>query len=264
MVAAYGQIMRRRLTVVDPSIDRRLAILFVADAQKAIPAEMSVLPSVKRRLAQGRSEGGHSRLLLTGLAVIMLGLFVTATPARAAVGDLVHFAIQRFGTVLMTSPMPSPGQSHLGNPSGIQAGSVGGTPSLTLAEAQAQVAFRVPQPTFLPNDVVFRGAMVGPDDQSVVLSYRQTSDASKGMFLQINRGATIGGYAIPASVAESVTVRGQSGVYSKGAEDKSGTWNSSADAGLISWQANGFTYVISFSGLGLNQTDLVRIAESVQ
>jgi hypothetical protein len=61
-----------------------------------------------------------------------------------------------------------------------------------------------------------------------------------------------------------VKVNGHDAVYAHGSWDQSQNWNSSADSALPSWQGGGFTYVMSYSGLRLSQTDMIRIAESLR
>jgi hypothetical protein len=254
----------------DEVFDHRLSTLYRSDAVSAIPEGTSVLSEIQRRLAHRRARRRHPLILASSLAVIVLAVLVAATPARAAIGHaLLPFGFaQRFGTVLI-GPTALPQRNQPVLDSRTQSKSVPsvqnlGTPSLTLAEAQQQAAFPIPTPAWLPPGVVFRGALVVPESRTVVLSYRGTEGPLKGMGIQIKQGAPAGGYAIPASAARTVTVLGQAAVYTPGVWDESGNWNGTADAGLLSWQRGGFTYVLSFSGLGLTTADVVRIAESLQ
>jgi hypothetical protein len=249
----------------DQMFERRLGMLFVSDAVRAIPAGTSVLSDINRRLAHQRSPRRRSLVIASSLTAVALGLLLAVTPARAAVGDFLRFAfVQRFGTVLVT-PTPTPGRSSVG--AGGESGAVPGAiamPRLTLTEAQKLAGFRIPQPSFLPQGVVFRFAFASTDHTSAVLSYGRVGDESSGMGIRIAQGAPGGGYAIPASAARTVKVNGHDAVYAHGSWDQSQNWNSSADSALLSWQGGGFTYVMSYSGLRLSQADMIRIAESLQ
>jgi hypothetical protein len=246
----------------DQMFDRRLGMLFVSDAVRAIPEGTSVLSDINRRLAHQHSPRRRALVIVSSVTAVALGLLLAVTPARAAVGDFLRFAfVQRFGTVLVT-PTPTPATGAATAP-----GVVGGSqqmPRLTLAEAQQLAGFPIPQPSFLPQGVVFRFAFASTDHTGAVLSYGRVGDQSSGMFIQIDKGARSGGYAIPASAARTVKVNGHDAVYARGSWDQSQNWNSSADSALLSWQGGGFTYVMSYSGLRLSQADMIRIAESLR
>ena len=247
----------------DQMLDRRLGMLFVSDAVRAIPEGTSVLSDINRRLAHQRSPRRRSLVIASSVTAVALGLLLAVTPARAAVGDFLRFAfVQRFGTVLVT-PTATPA-AGAGTAAGVVAGSPQQMPRLTVAEAQQLAGFPIPQPSFLPPGVVFRFAFASTDHTGVVLSYGRVGDQSSGMFIQIDQGARSGGYAIPASAARTVKVNGHDAVYAHGSWDQSQNWNSSADSALLSWQGGGFTYVMSYSGLRLSQADMIRIAESLQ
>jgi hypothetical protein len=68
----------------------------------------------------------------------------------------------------------------------------------------------------------------------------------------------------PAAAAQTVKVNGHEAVYARGSSDQSGAWNGKADSALLSWQGAGFTYGVSYSGLGLSQTDMILIAKSLK
>jgi hypothetical protein len=247
----------------DQMFDRRLEMLFVSDAARAIPEGTSVLSDIRRRLAHQRSPRRRSLAIVSSVTAVALGLLLAVTPARAAVGEFLRFAfVQRFGTVLVT-PTPTTGAGG-GTAPGVVAESPQQMPRLTLAEAQQLAGFPIPQPSFLPGGVVFRFAFASTDHTGVVLSYGRVGDESSGMFIQIDQGARSGGYAIPASAARTVKVNGHDAVYAHGSWDQSQNWNSSADSALLSWQGGGFTYVMSYSGLRLSQADMIRIAESLR
>ncbi len=247
----------------DQLFDRRLGKLFASDAMTAVPDGTSVRAEINRRLRPGQAQRRYSLLVVASVAAVALGLLLAVTPARAAVGDILRFAfVQRFGTVLVaptTAPSPTAGADG-------KSGAVAASPipmrRLTLAQAQQLAGFHIPQPSFLPPGVVFRFAFA--EQTSGVLSYGRVGDTSSGMFIQIDQGGQSGGYAIPATAAKTVKVHGHDAVYAHGSWDQSGNWRGSADSALLSWQGGGFTYVMSYSGLGLTQADMIRIAESLQ
>jgi hypothetical protein len=249
----------------DQLFDRQLGMLFVSDAVRAIPEGTSVLSQINRRLASPRTARRHSLVIGATATAIVLGLILAVTPARASFGDLLRFTfVQRFGTVLVT-PASTPARSAAA--AGGQSSIIGHSeamPRLTLAEAQQLAGFHIPQPSFLPAGVVFRFAFASTDHTTAVLSYGRAGTESSGMFIQIEDGAAGGGYAIPAAAAQTVKVNGHDAVYARGSSDQSGTWNGKADSALLSWQGGAFTYVMSYSGLGLSQTDMILIAESLK
>lgn len=77
------------------------------------------------------------------------------------------------------------------------------------------------------------------------------------------RGEPAGGYVIPSSAAQNVTVHGHPAVYAHGSWNETREWHSDVDSAILSWE-DGFTYVLHYSGLGLSRTDMIRIAESLQ
>jgi hypothetical protein len=59
-----------------------------------------------------------------------------------------------------------------------------------------------------------------------------------------------------------VRVGGRPAYYARGSWDEQRRWHPERDVAILSWEADGVTYVLQHSGLGLAQDDLVRIAES--
>ncbi len=254
--------------------DQFVRQLLEETASEAVPESMNLWPALSSRIEaaharRNRRWPSRRRLVLVGLAVVVLALsLVAATPAGAAVGRafLPSGMLQRFGMVLVRptlvpSHTPAAGRPQAEPKADAPSGPL--TPSLTLEEAQQQVSFLIRTPAWLPGDVVYRGALVAPDG-TVVVSYRGVDDPSKGMFIQMQQGAAAGGYAVPSSAAQQVRVGGHAAVYARGSWDRSGNWNRKADAGLLSWQQDGMTYVLSSSGLGLSRNDMIRIAESLR
>ena len=69
---------------------------------------------------------------------------------------------------------------------------------------------------------------------------------------------------MPADRAEPAVVGQRPATYVRGAWRHDDTWDAALDSAILSWEAEGITYVIQFSGLGLSRNDLVRIAESLR
>ncbi len=195
--------------------------------------------------------------------VLMLGLVMATSSAQAQIGAM----LQRFGLVLVR-PMPTP-------PISPTASSVGSQPQphsfplerMGLDEAQRRVPFKIPLPEWLPAGMTLKDAVVGTGPSadrgkapmSVVVGFGpavepQTSPRPGG-FIQITEGRVSGGYAVEASKAQEVQIHGRGAVYASGTNQRDG---------LLSWQDDKFTYVLSASGLGLSLEDLIRIAESIK
>jgi len=80
----------------DQMFDRRLGMLFVSDAVRAIPDGTSVLADINRRVAHKSSPRRRSLVIVSSVTAVALGLLLAVTPARAAVGDFLRFAfVQR-------------------------------------------------------------------------------------------------------------------------------------------------------------------------
>jgi hypothetical protein len=237
-----------------------------------IPAnlETTILRAIDNASAPVSSRPSWRRIALRVALVALALSLLAATPVRTFAGEtlqrLPFGAVQRFGTVLI-----HPGQLFRNEtaapPNNLRAPVASSprlmTPSLSMAEAQRLVDFPIRTPSWLPSGVVFRGTLVGPDG-SVVVSYRAANDPSKGLGIQMQRGARVGGYVLPSSAAQNVRVNGHAAVYAHGSWDEFRRWNGTADAALLSWEENGFTYVLSFSGLGLSRDDVIRIAASLR
>lgn len=60
----------------------------------------------------------------------------------------------------------------------------------------------------------------------------------------------------------SIVVMGEPGTCVQGAWNKQGQWQTEADAAILEWSSDRFSYRISHTGLGLTCEDLLRIAGS--
>jgi hypothetical protein len=254
-------------------VERRIRSHMAAEkSAMRVPAnlETTILRAIDNTSAAVSRQPSWRRIALRSALVALALSLLAATPLRTFAGEtlqrLPFGAVQRFGTVLIdpgqlfrkeTAPPPNNLRAPVASSPRLM------TPSLSLAEAQRLVDFAIRTPSWLPPGVVFRGALVGPDG-SVVVSYRAANDPSKGLFIQMQRGAQVGGYVLPSSAAQDVRVNGHTAVYAQGSWDEFQRWNGRADAALLSWDENAFTYVLSFSGLGLSRDDVIRIAESLR
>jgi hypothetical protein len=99
--------------------------------------------------------------------------------------------------------------------------------------------------------------------------YHPDATVSLTMFDQT---AMDGGYGAPLGSAEEVEVNGNEAVFVKGIwvlVDESRPpanntiWDETADAGMLSWEADGFTYILQVSHLRLLRENYIKIAESV-
>jgi hypothetical protein len=228
------------------------------------------------------------------LFVAALLLLATVPSVRAAFGRMMQ---QRFGLVLVE---PTPQAATISEP---EEGSQGRLtekiiPPISFAEAQAQVPFAIPLPTLLPEGFELWATRVGtgPHGESmdedgnrisieppvqVILHFkpgessedRHHPEATLGLDI-MDRTDLHGGYAVPAGSEADVEVNGNPAVFVRGAwvhldESKppspdNMTWDDTADAVMLSWEADGFTYTLSGSHLGLTQEEYIRIAESIK
>jgi hypothetical protein len=176
----------------------------------------------------------------------------TAVAGAAPVGTVVVGRVAA-STVVAGTAIAGPG------PAG--SGGVRRFAGLPLDEVQRRASFPVCAPTWLPDGLQVVGGDVGPNG-SVAVRFAPASGAASGGGIQQIPGTPGGHYAAPAEHAEAVAVRGRPATFVRGTWEKDGRWHPEADAGLLSWEANGVTYVLMFSGLDLNREQVIRIAES--
>lgn len=150
-------------------------------------------------------------------------------------------------------------------------------PDVDLQRAQRLITFPIRTPAWLPNGL--QPARVGlipkaPDfttyEDQVAVIYRPAGapNGAKNLTIHEQPGSPVGGSAVPSSAPRAVWVNGQPAVYARGSYEStpggSATWTPNADVEELSWQLDGVTFEMTASGLGLSQSDLVRIAESIQ
>lgn len=243
-----------------------------SDQWEAIHAQVAMSQRKHRPLRRPRALGatGRWRAFASAAVVVLLVLLPLAVPpVRAAVSGFMQ---QRFGLVLV-EPTPPRLQPTTGTPA------VAGTPQLVmwvpLAEVQRNTPFPIRAPAWLPKGLIVRGAFTAPayssDDVDgpikVRVQYGRADGAMGG--LGIEQTATEryrGGNAIPSTKAQSVTVSGHPAVYVQGAwtSTMAMAWDETADAAMLSWNQDGFTFMIQTGSLGLTRDDLIRIAESLR
>lgn len=228
------------------------------------------------------------------LFVAALLLLATVPSVRAAFGRMMQ---QRFGLVLVE---PTPQTATISEPEEGSQGQLSEKiiPPISFAEVQAQVPFAIPLPTLLPQGFELWASRVGtgPHGESmdedgnritieppvqVILHFKPDESSKNRYHPEATLGLDIvdqtglrGGYAVPAGSDEDVEVNGNPAVFVRGAwvrldEGKppspdNMTWDDTADAVMLSWEADDFTYILSGSHLGLTQEEYIRIAESIK
>ncbi len=130
-------------------------------------------------------------------------------------------------------------------------------PPVPLEEAQRQVAFHIPTPSWLPAGLALKGAHVqspnwantfyGPIDPAQFAPY-----AGFGIGITYGKDATT--YSIDGATKQApLIIHGHSAQYSAG-----------MDSGMLIWEANGLTYNLSYSSLRLTRAEVQQIAESLK
>ncbi|MCG8352398.1 MAG: hypothetical protein MI924_31920 [Chloroflexales bacterium] len=215
-------------------------------------------------------------LIVPFLFVLALTVSMFSLPSVRA--SVQNFMEQRFGVVLRTLNLSNIGSSpptQLGPEQAEQIQSA--NKLISLAEAQQQVGFTIPQPRWLPAGLVLQGVHVGRGPSGgatweevranaplqIELVYRPDAQSTQGIFIQITQGAFQGGYTSPREHAQPVQVHDRPAVYIKGVWNEWDQWNESADYSNLSWEHDGFTYLIRSSQLGINREDMPRIAETL-
>ena len=248
--------------------EARLRIALWQLAAEEVPEGPDLWPALLARVRTPRTHrpAGHRRVVL--VAALLVALLAIGGTAVAAGTD----TLQRFGMLLLS---PSVVERRTARPQatadgrGAAAPQVVATPRAvevrgSLEDAQRQVAFRLRTPSWLPAGVEFRGARADADGRGGGMSYRATDGSLGGFGVIMRQGQEQGGYAVPGSATRPVQVHGLPAVYVQGAWNEADQWQPAADAGLLSWQEDGFTFVLTHSGLHLSREDVLRIAESLR
>lgn len=208
-------------------------------------------------------KGRHWRTAFM-VGVLFVGGLAALTAAVPAAQAGVGMIMQRFGFVLIqpsaSAPLISASPSVQSRTTPVAQGGL--IPIVSLAEAQQRVTFHIPQPTWLPAGLTFGGAHVFPPNWAQVF-YRPVNGSPGGLGVEITQGKPSGGYVYPPEAVQPVSVNGVSALYAHGTGDPPAKWDAQADAGMLSWEADGFTYVVRASELHLSREELIRVAESL-
>lgn len=141
-------------------------------------------------------------------------------------------------------------------------------PDLSIAAAQAKVAFHIATPAVLPAGLQYRGALT-TDPHDAYLSWVRSDGRPGALGLEIKDGAALpGGSAVPSGTVQPVTVGGSPGYVVRGDYEGNGPgtaahWNPNADDYELTWARGGLTFDLTAGDLHLSVSDLLRIAESV-
>lgn len=240
-------------------------------------------------VARSSARRPRRRYAVAVAVVAAISVVLTITPVGAAIGRAVLPAglQQRLGLVEGAPSVLTP-PSRVAGAAGRRAtattgpcsfsstskrfptvtGPVECTPSLSLADAQRQVAFRIPVPSVLPQGVTYRGALVLAP-HTVYLSYGRPGDQPGAVGLSVRDDAPVGGPAVPAGAAQAVAFGdGTVGYFVRGAYDDNGPgtpahWDPSADDVELTWQRGTITFDLTAGALHLGEADLLKIAQSV-
>jgi hypothetical protein len=223
---------------------------FVSEVE--VPGGVELWPRIFQGVHQTRLRRRQRR---AAFAVGFVLLIASIPLAVAGAGDLLH----RSGLFLVPSldsgpTFTAPGATAVG----------GALSSVSLQAAREQARFRIPMPARLPDGLAFSHAFVAPDGRWVALVYRRGGATDRTLRIEIELGATGGGYVLPEAAAHETVVGGRPAVYVRGENGDGGRWNPQADAIKLGWRDADLTYVLSASGLGLGPSDVVQIAESLR
>ncbi len=251
-------------------------------AAQAVPDTMDLWPSIRAQL-EGRHAGRLNRW--TGAARLNLRLKWWVARRHPLLMSRYHaLLMSAFILVILVLglagvcpaidglvPLSAPGHKE-------KTGKANRVQLIPLPAAQRLVPFYIPLPTWLPEGLQLQGARVvraaGLDQRSeggsltppvlVTVVYCPTPESTAGIFITVTQGGEYGRFGFPPSAAQQVRVNGQPATYVHGVENKNGTWDATADYGALVWAADGLTYELRYSELGLNQATLIRIAESLR
>jgi hypothetical protein len=258
------------------------------------PNSINLWPVVAAKLANQQQQQVRRKEVGRGVAMflfLILILFVASPQLRVAIGQGIqrYDILQRFGLVLTdSSQITSQGATVKEVEQDVRV-----LPALSLKEAQEQVPFPIPMPSILPNGLELWAVRVGSGPYAetidadgkrvqigsrvgVIITFKPNDnvklDSAAVLSLTVWDGTNVqGGYAVPEQKDEEVVVNGKPAIFIKGAwrrvdlEDfKNMTWDHTADVGTLSWESNGFTYILEGYQIGLTRDNLIQIAESVR
>lgn len=276
--------------VPDESLRQCIRAIVATQTFHPLPERRESSVSTAKHKANQRSRRVVAGAFL-GLLVVVLLLLATVPSTRAAVAQM----IQRFGLVLVNESAMEPQPTLApGTPGPVKAvEEVIVVRPTTLEAVQAQVPFPLPLPTLLPEGLEFWSGLVGTGPHSINILPDGTKvgdepplqvhlifkpvdgsiyDPDAALSLDImDKVGTEGGYAVPARTEENVTVDGHPAVFVQGSwmqvnpgDAENLVWDDTADAVMLSWEADGFTYTLQGYLLGLSLEEFIQIAESVR
>ena len=277
------------MNMQDQRNQRIMAKILSQYAAENAPASLDLWPAFQERLIKHRAArpARHASMNFRptlGIAVALALLLIIVLPiAVPRAQSTIRDHLQRFGIILINAtaipvlPTVAPAATaSSGTPTRETAAPtiVALTPLLpvTLAEAQRHVPFPIRLPGWVPDGQVLRGVIVPPSPSDLsgespppkaLVLYHAGNGSSAVFRIEEASGATQGGYAFPADRAREAIVNGRAAVYVKGAWQSSGAWSDSADVSSLTWEEASMTYFLQASGLGLSQSDMIRIAESL-
>jgi hypothetical protein len=249
-------------------------------------------------VSQGKTPTVLPRLLIRAgvvVSVLLMAVFLliaTVPSVRAAFDRIMQ---QRFGLVLIEPTLEATIATDPEDNSEVLT-EVEIIPPISFEEVQTQAPFTIPMPALLPEGLELWAPHMteyppqessGPDGTLtdtepqvvVVLTYKPTAasiyDPSAALTLIVTNQIDLeGGYAVAVGAEESVEVKGHPAVFARGSWHRvneneppdlaNAVWDGSADAAMLSWEANGFTYTLQGYLLGLSREEYIQIAESVR
>ncbi len=170
-------------------------------------------------------------------------------------GTLSEAELLKIAAALITTQTPiQDTQTVEGNAPAVTARQI---PQVTLEEAQAQVPFHIPVFTWLPPGLELGGAHVSPPDWAHIY-YKPTPSSpypsEAGIGLAVTRGEDPAQIDIDGTQRRGdIMVNGQPARYWAG-----------ESRGMLRWEADGFSYTLTYSGLDLDREDVKRLAESLE
>lgn len=231
---------------------------------------------IRSRLPERRRLARYAwlRAMAIGVAslLVVAGLAMTP-PVRAVVQDVV----QRFGLAFTGS---DPGAPVVRLEATMAEGQL--APLASIEELRQQAPFPLRVATWLPEGLTLAGGSVsGLESQEVIkvtLEYRRAGlvgGEAPVLRQWVANGAMPAPPLLAAKYERPSTVHGQPAVYVHGGwrDDGQGDpetahgplrWDETFDSAYLTWEEDGLAYLLEAQGLGLTESDLVRIAESLR
>ncbi len=246
-------------TEVSRRQEAHLIIVYRAEDGREVQLfERAALPGEVLPAGEAATLNGQDATLQTDGQVLTL-TWVDGSTWIELRGDLPRQELLKVAEGLVTTAMPSAGAVAPEIPVEIEERVI---PVVSLAEAQRQVSFTIPQPRWLPDGLELKSAHVSPPNWAQTF-YGRTNGGEGGFGIETTQGPREGGYVYSEAAKQQVTVNGRAAICVQGAWNEHQEWMDTADAGALEWSANGFTYHIGYSHLGLSCGDLIRIAKSL-